>query len=351
VSEVWKNVAAIVGSVLVTLAVAELALRSLWTSAPATVLMMSSPAMVMAGPGVVTYAPETLLRVATADQQGIIYDVKLRTNSLGLLDDEPTPASEVDRKIALVGDSFTAGYHGGQPWIASLRAHVPAEWKLYGMGVDGTGVQHFESLLKHIDPEVSFDRVFIVVIGNDFYRDHWYLTAGEDGVWFCRAQDNPQQCTHGRKPIIRHIAATASNDEVLATAAKARDLEGRSVRSLMVPTLIERAVAALLAPNSTERLSDAGVVANLGALERIVGRYGRERVAVIHLPALGEIRDGAYDLDLATFTAERHITYFPALTSCPFSESMFHAREPHPNASGYAHIAKCVEQFMRASLI
>lgn len=347
---VWKNGLAILGSVLITLLVAELALRWLWPAAPRSVLMMSSPAMVMAARGVVTYAADTPLRVVTADELGIIYDVKLRTNNLGALDDTPYSLSEPGYKIALVGDSFTAGYHGGQPWVPVLRNGIPADWRLFGLGVDGTGVQHFETLLRHFDPDAALDRVLLLAIGNDFYRDHWYLSAGESGVWFCRHVDTPARCADGRPPIIHYLPYEATEAQVLAAARAAREAGKPAERRLMITSLVGQAFSSMLAPNSKERLSDAGVVANLDALDRIAERYGRDRVTLIHLPTLAEIVKGDYDLDLAGFTKGHRIDYFAALTACPFNADMFYAREPHPNAKGYEHITRCVERFLQASL-
>jgi hypothetical protein len=55
----------------------------------------------------------------------IVYDVRFTTNDLGFIDHEDY-SSDGDRpadapRLVFVGDSYTAGFHGGTPWVPALR--------------------------------------------------------------------------------------------------------------------------------------------------------------------------------------------------------------------------------------
>jgi len=133
----------------------------------------------------------------------IEYDVRYHTNNLGFIDDrdypDPTATPPTSQQYAVVGNSFTAGIHGGKPWVPALRADLTAalgQTEVYNLGVEGTGMQHFADLLVSFARDRPFTHVVIVAISNDFQRPRWRPEMAPDGLHFCPADEMPQRL-HG----------------------------------------------------------------------------------------------------------------------------------------------------------
>src|SRR5262249_51748559 len=122
------------------------------------------------------------------------YDVRFRTNDLGLADDRPYRAPSAvppERRWAFVGDSFTAGYHGGAPWIPRLRARAAAlgaPVEIYDLGVSGAGFANFLPLLERAERELDFRRVAILFLSDDLARDAWRPVVAGGRVSICPAE-------------------------------------------------------------------------------------------------------------------------------------------------------------------
>jgi hypothetical protein len=72
-------------------------------------------------------------------------------------------------RYAFVGDSFTAGFHGGTPWAPALRdraRRANPDLQIYNLGVSGTGFEHFSRLLKSFATEVDFSDIVILAISD-----------------------------------------------------------------------------------------------------------------------------------------------------------------------------------------
>ena len=137
--------------------------------------------------GVFTWPPDRQIRYAKMHGDRVEFDVFFRSNDLGLVDDEnyaEPPGSAL--RVALVGDSFTAGYHGGRPWVPALREGMAGEdVALYNLGVGGAGFVQFERLLESASKKVRFTDVVLVVISDDLLRPSWYLDVHGDEARFC----------------------------------------------------------------------------------------------------------------------------------------------------------------------
>ena len=83
------------------------------------VALFTSPNWVAPGRGV-RWAADTPIRTLAVYGDRIPYDVRFETNDLGYIDHRDygvESAVPVADRWAFVGDSFTAGYHGGDPWV------------------------------------------------------------------------------------------------------------------------------------------------------------------------------------------------------------------------------------------
>ena len=89
-------------------------------------LMFSSQTFQLDSNGAVRFEPNKDIRSVSVFNTKIEYDIRFSTNNLGFIDDKDYKyEKDPDKKYyALVGDSFTAGFHGGEPWVPTLRDNI-----------------------------------------------------------------------------------------------------------------------------------------------------------------------------------------------------------------------------------
>jgi hypothetical protein len=172
-------------------------------------VLFFSPGAWRADPaGAIRYAPDREIRTAALYGSRVEYDVRFTTNDLGFIDvrDYGTRATrERAGGIAIVGDSFTAGFHGGNPWVPRLaeraRRARPAA-RVYNLGVGATGIGDFRRLLKSVQGQIEFDRIAIVLISDDVTRPQWRPLEHEGRLHLCRVEDAPSKCASSRSRIL-----------------------------------------------------------------------------------------------------------------------------------------------------
>ena len=178
-------------SCLVGLSVAELVLRGVDPGDSQRTLFFSSKVWTVDGGGAVTYEPNTVIRTVAVHGEEVEYDVTFPVNNLGFVDDQdyPLPGREdgSSKRYVFVGDSFIAGYHGGSPWIPDLRERLTTSGGgplIYNLGVGGTGLSHFPSLLESVREKIQFDEIVILAISNDLRRGYWQPVASDERTHF-----------------------------------------------------------------------------------------------------------------------------------------------------------------------
>jgi hypothetical protein len=115
--------------------------------------------------------------------RGHPWNSKFRTNSHGHVSSHEYPKNkpELEFRIAVIGDSFTANITNNVRWTELLESHVnsSSEWRakiggkftrVINFGVDGTGIVQFSAMIRH--HAVNFDPDLIVVnfISDDIFR-------------------------------------------------------------------------------------------------------------------------------------------------------------------------------------
>ena len=329
-------------SCLITIAVFEVFLRIHMSASDQAVHMMSSPSMVQSGEGIVKYSKNTSIRSAAIDRSGMVYDVRFDTNNLGFVDLVDYTNVRKSPNIVLLGDSFTAGYHGGVPWIADLRRILGSAAAVFNLGVSGTGIREFEQRLNYFAKSVPVDEIYILAISNDFYRRPWYPASNGGDLWFCSYDESRDKCMSAKPPIFYSIGLQSSTNEVLAKAKEIRDRRPRQNYGFAVYRLLKNLIWKLQDSDMSKRLADPEVQKSLQSLSRIVNEFGKDRVFFVHLPEKHEVVSGRYDLDFSEFAGNQRINYIQLQDACPLTQSMFFEREPHPNAAGYKRIAQCI---------
>jgi lysophospholipase L1-like esterase len=294
--------------------------------------------------GVYTWPPDRRIRYVRMQGDRIEFDVSFHSNDLGLVDhqDYSDPPAGV-RRIALVGDSFTAGYHGGRPWVPLLRERMAGEDPaLYNLGIGGAGFVQFERLLASTSKSVHFTDVVLVVISDDLLRPPWYLDVERDEARFCVESWAPWYCRL-KRPYFHRIDLDTDPAEWVARGREPQS----AVRGSALVSLLVRVMRAA---ERTDAERSRRIAGNESALRSIVRTYGSERVFVVHLPVRSEVERGSYDAyarHLGDLLGALGVPYFPALFECPWRPDWFFENDSHPNHRGYVRVASCVEGFLR----
>jgi lysophospholipase L1-like esterase len=298
--------------------------------------------------GVFTWPPGRPIRYVRVHGDRVEFDVSFRANDLGLVDhvDYANPPGGA-RRIALVGDSFTAGYHGGQPWLPALRERMAGEGvALYNLGIGGAGFVQFERLLASTFESVRFTDVVLVVISDDLLRPPWYLDVERDEARFCVESWPPWFCRL-KPPYFHRVDLASDPAEWIERIGETSSGAGRSA-------LVSLFVHVVRAAERSDAERAARIAANEAALASIVRSYGRQRVSVVHLPMRGEVERRAYDAyarHMGDLAAGLGVPYFPALFECAWRPGMFFANDSHPNAGGYARVSACIEGYLRDRVV
>jgi lysophospholipase L1-like esterase len=298
--------------------------------------------------GVFTWPADRRIRYIRVHGERVEFDVSFHSNDLGLVDhvDYAEPSAD-ERRIALVGDSFTAGYHGGRPWVPELRDRMAGEGvALYNLGIGGAGFVQFERLLASASKSVRFTDVVLVVISDDLLRPAWYFDVERSEARFCVESWPPWFCRL-KPPYFHRIGLDGDPAEWLARrGGEPSAAPGSALASLLLHVI--------RASERTDAERAKRIALNERAIASIVRAYGRDRVFVIHLPVRGEVVRGSYDAyaqGLGDLVRGLGVDYFPALSECAWRAGMFFEHDSHPNRSGYTRVASCVAGYLRGRVM
>lgn len=309
-------------------------------------IILGTPAMAADDSGAVRFVPRTQVRYALSTRHGLEYDVRFRTNNLGYVDerDYPLPASDA-RTLAFVGDSYSVGAEGGEPWVPRLRGLTAA--RIYNLGMPAAGVMHFERALASFSRVEPLAEIVIVATSDDFFRPLWRPLARPDGVCLCAPGVSDAECSR-QEPLFRTIGAHDAPEAVQRTAEEVRRRSAAprsALRDVLRGSKLLRFLARL--PSLGRLLARRDLYApNVEALRAIRARFPQATIRMVHVPDKHESAAGRYTVDVAQALAASRIDYFRVLERCPLQAAMYYPRDNHPNASGYASLMSCVAGYL-----
>lgn len=368
----FKNIFLLVTTVVIFLIVSEVLLRLTSIgdySLNRRALFYSTPSFVLHDDGVVRYARNAAIRSVAIYGDNIDYDVVNMTNNMGLYDNIPyEKTSESIKNVAFLGDSFTAGSGSKKPWVTTLRETYGEEGhQYYNLGIGGTGVEQFGTLLQMFSTHVALDEVNIMVISNDFFRVQWYPLDGPGGLRLCSRAQSTQECMQYTRPVIEEVGIEDSTDSILN---RARDIyEQKKVnedakKSFKNKVRLFNIGCDLIAHFRKDRASlyddcphlklfralqytkNPQYYKSLETIKSLITQYPDVRFRLFHFPEKEEVYAGSYALDVAKDIEELGIEYLPLYNLCDWDLSMFHKHDTHPNDQGYLKLAECVSRFI-----
>ena len=300
--------------------------------------------------GAVRYAPERSLRAVAVYGERIEYDVRFETNDLGFVDDRDYasgPPAGTTTRYAFVGDSFTAGVHGGEgPWPAALRASARAGGnpiEIYNLGVDAASLEQFAALLRSVRGEIAFDRLVFLFIGDDLLRFAWKPVEVGRRIVTCPLDENEQRCAARPSRMRTLPSPDATHEEILADA-RASGLQGgsRAWRERVLGST-HAGAAWTRWQRARERDARGPLRIDLGPwLRGLAQTFGKRAVTFLHIPERHETRAGRYAIEPGTQIEAAGFRYVPLLDACDFTRGDYLPIDGHFGAQGYAKLARCV---------
>jgi hypothetical protein len=343
-------------SLLVGFVMAELLVRLIVpvTRAPANLLMYNSAPFRIDSLGALRYVPNQAIQSAMVFHDEVVFEDRFATNNLGFVDHEDYAAGGRDvsatRRVLLVGDSFTSGMGGGEPWVPKLRESLGGDVYAYNLGVIGAGVQHFEKLIKSFAREIAFTDIVLLPITNDFYRPLWMPVTEGNKIRFCTERE---RATCSEKPVVSWVIDYRESTEIVPRVRRLRQQEEPEGRGFGPWT--ERSGSHLLIRISrfldarTRRGPDPRALEkSLEILADLRAAFPETPIVVAHFPEQVEVSTGQYSVDLRQRVEDLGIRYFPLLTECSWSLSMYYQKEGHPNARGYENVSRCLADHLLA---
>jgi len=314
-------------------------------------LMFSSQTFQLDPNGAVRYQPNKNLRTVAVYNNKIEYDVHFNTNNLGFIDDKDYEYENAPNKryYVFVGESFTAGFHGGEPWIPKLRRNIEGKnIEIYNLGVSGTGIEHFYRLLKSTSEQLHITHIVILAISDDSTRNFWYPLTNSSEIRFCRENVHSSECI--KTPYIAKIIdPTSSSEDILKVADNMIEDRGKGsgLRGVLKQSELLTFVVRSLRTMSQKKIGNTGNSFSLDALRNIREAFPSAEIYFIHLPQKQEVVNGEYFLDNAGKEIEKiGISYFPALKEWHWQKDMFFVHDGHPNNVGYDNIRNCVSSYL-----
>ena len=343
----------VIVSLTISLVLAELVVRALAQQAfhPGRRLFLSNPQFHVTETGAVRYLPSEQIRMVAVYEDSIEFDVTFATNNQGFIDSEDYPLNtkEGSTAYAIIGDSFVAGIHGGQPWVPELRSITGGSGSsrtIYNLGVEGTGFRHFSKLLEDVEVDLTFDAIVIVALSDDFRRPFWTPILEDSAVHMCTVDESREDCL-GREPYaslfdesvapggIVELARQTTGTALLFTDP-GRYLELQAKRSLFLVMLVR----------GIKSFSGGRHSPSFEAFNELVARQEGRDIYLLHMPQKHEVTNSRYDVDPRGEADALGVTYIPLLNACDWTDDMFYERDAHPNQHGYRNLGLCVARVL-----
>lgn len=272
------------------------------------------------------------------------HEVIFRTNNAGLVQQRDIRSGE--RYTVVLGDSFTQGV-GARPWFYALEAEFPT-LSIANLGIAGTGVIHWAHAVDWFAKAAAPVRnVIVLFITDDFLRPYWQARVTEDTISFCTGDDcqlitttyrpgTPEELMQARRLL------NASSSVIRWCQEQLKSVVSR----LRVGEFFINVRRWYLTSKSTLWLDE-----NKRHFADLARR--REILFAVHLPQKEEAMAEQWSPQsrmIRQFVEGTGVRTIDGLARCGLTRDGFHPRDPHPNATGYSLIRRCVADLIKEEL-
>lgn len=290
------------------------------------------------------WAADARIRTVGVYGDRIEYDTSFETNDLGYIDHRnygPESAVPVDRRWAFVGDSFTAGYNGGEPWVPTLRDQVNRRTphvEIYNLGVSGVGLIQFLPNLSAADRVLDFGNVVFLLISDDLERKPWRPVEREDRIVLCPSDVPEESCAAAESRILVLRDREASPRQIFDRLAAAGLITTGPMAWLERRSIVAAGFRATLRsePKPSVRVDLSDWLARLSSL------YPDQSIHFLQIPEKGEVRRAALRIEIGEQVRAAGHHYVSLLDECDLQREDYFDRDPHLRAEGNTRLRSCV---------
>ena len=301
------------------------------------IALFTSPNWVADGRSV-RWSPNTRIRTLAIYGDRIEYDVRFQTNDLGYIDHRDygaTSAVPTDQRWAFIGDSLTAGHHGGTPWVPVLRDAAKGS-EIYNLGVSGVGIGQFLPNLNVADRHLDFANVVFLFISDDLTRRPWRPVVADGRIVMCPLGVDDADCAQSTVPMFVLQDPDADPTEIFAS------LERKALLASGPMAWLERRSLVFAALRDTPE-AEPEVHADIRDwLDHLTRRHGDKALHFLQIPEKHEVARGALELPLGDQIQAAGHHYVSLLDACAFRTEHYFPHDPHLRADGYAELRRCV---------
>ncbi len=341
----FENLALLAASLAISLVAVEIAGQSLRDGTPdARMLLFSENPWVFDEGGFVKFKPRSEIRTAALYGDTIEYDVWFRTNDEGFVDDTDYASlalGEGRRNIAVVGDSFTAGFHGGAPWVQTLRSAPgfdPRTHNLFNFGVSGTGLLSWDRLLATYVDRFARNEILLVTITSDLSRALWRPVTDGDAIILCDRIEAPDEC-RGQTMRIYEFPRDATGVQMRELARQKHAPQDSWWARFKARSFLLGIVREL----RNRMQASAGNQVGFETLASLREAFPDATIKLLHVPQKKEVAAGGFD-GIRQQVEDLGIEYHDGSEVCGLTTDDFHELDGHPNQSGYGKIRRCALQ-------
>jgi hypothetical protein len=302
--------------------------------------VFTSPNWVAQGLGV-RWSPNQAIRTLAIYDGRIAYDVRFRTNDRGFIDHRDYGVGTtvpLDQRWAFVGDSFTAGHHGGDPWVPRLRDAVVASGRsieIYNLGVSALGIRQLLPTLRGSELEVG--HIVFLLISDDALRRPWRPIETRERVILCPRGAEEQACASYESRLLLLHDPHATQAEVLELVERSGPPPPAlgSLAWLAQRSLVAAAFAGPGEPDAVEvELADW--------LTQVDRHFPDAQLHFLQIPEKDEVRRGVFRAPFADTIREAGHRYVSLLEACALRTEHYFELDPHMRQSGYDELGRCV---------
>ena len=286
----------------------------------------------------------------------IEYDTRFHTNNFGLVQDgDVLPGRD---SVLVVGDSFGQGL-GAEPWFRLISPEIESlGYQPVNGALLGTGFAQWRKLEQRlIGGGIHIAKMVVVFISDDFQRQVWNATPAQFTCFTALPQCDLEKSFFYRLPPEKELASWVDKIRTARAPLLHQSWLGARAAAWLPATYhayryLKESYYGGQQQNSAGRASLMRAEdESREAIGDFVRTYGASNVVFVHIPQKDEI--GKPDqlgikARQAIEAAGGHLV--DGFQRCGLTETDYYPRDDHPTPQGYAKVARCVGDAIKAMI-